>query len=157
MFSHPHSTPAPLPVAPATTALPLATDRMAWILQSHLSGLCGVTGVGSLPQGSVPACRLPPLALDGSALAGLWCALLWAYHVVTRCLPTPSESRGLLPIPLPHASCGCLVWFSRPLVLSPLSCPLPAWSHTSCWSPLPLPLVVGGRRVPEALVGGPGS
>ena len=141
----PHPTPAPLPVVPATTAFPLAADHMVRILQSRLGGLCGVMGGGSPPQGRVPARRLPPLAPDGSALAGCRCALLWACRVVTRRLRTPSKSRGLLPTPLPHASCGCLVWFSHPLALLPLSCPLPAWSHTSCRIPLPLPLVVGGE------------
>ena len=100
-------------------------------------GLCGVTDGGSLPRGRLPARRLPPLALDRSASAGR--PLLWACRAVARRLPTPSEPRGLLPTPPPHASRGCLVRFSH-LVVAParLAPRFPS-------EPLPYALGGGGR------------
>ena len=145
---------APLPVAPATTAFPLATDRRARILGSRLQG-SGLTGGGSLPRGRVPVRRFPPLALDRSASAG---RRLSAALGLPRGRQAPPHARppgpsGLPPTPAPnHASCGCLsgsLALSAPAPL-PLSCvPLPAWRHASRRSPpFPLPSVVVGGGCP---------
>ena len=80
--------------------------------------------------------------------------LLWACRAVARRLPTPSEPRGLLPTPLPHASRGCLVRFSRPLT-SVVS--LARLAPRCLSEPLPSALGGGGRRMPGARAGDPGG
>ena len=119
-------------------------------------GLFGLTGGGSPPRGRVPVRHLPCWPWTGLPRPVVGRPLRWACRAVARRLPTPSEPRGLLPIPPLHASRGCLVRFSRPLI----SVVAPARLAPRFPSePLPSALGGGGRRVPgtRARVGGPGG
>ena len=160
------------PVAQATTAFPplTAADRAARILWSRLAG-CAARRVAAPRRGSACLAPPPPAAGPGPACLGRSSVVRRSGPAapVARRLPTPSEPRGCLPLPVPHphhASCGRLS--GSPALFSPLPClgrvPLPAWRPASRRSPFPPPsVVVWGEGCPGTRVrvghpprGGPG-